>query len=295
MNSISIFQCIPAYKPLPVARLIRALGGDCKVLLDIEDSIQDVQSPELNPILKARARQDLSEIAHNMAGQKFSIRINAVRGAEFMHDITLLRELGDSIESIFIPKVESSNDIARLFEALGRECRLNLIVETQKGIQQIDEILSSPFKHKIDFVFFGNYDFHLDTNVFPITEQHDMAYWKMIEPLIAGIERKGIAYGNSPYANIADTDCLNFMVMQLSKLCKRNFALMSLHRSQTEHFRSAVAKLEISQMGSLEPRMTDFSLDTFIRNKQKGRSFAMENNRIITPQEYLLLLHRQHG
>jgi len=296
MTGITLYQCIPSYKPLPTVRLIKFLVNiNCKILLDIEDSIQDVQQPNLTADLKANARQDFADIIKNLPNQTFSLRINSIRSNEFLHDKELLHKFADNIENIFIPKVESSEDLTIFCNEFGKKHKLNLIVETQRGLDNIDEILSSKFADRIDFVFWGNYDFHLDKNIYPITEQHSLNYWKIVEPIISKVESHKINFGNSPYANIADTDCLDFSIMQLTKLCKQSFALMSLHKTQTIYFQKLIAELSLNKLRSKKINHNDFTLETFTTNKQKGRSFALDNKRIFTPQEYLLLLKKQNG
>jgi|GEM_PF-1571927 len=296
MTGITLYQCIPAYKPLPTVRLIKSLVEiNCKILLDIEDSIQDVQHPNLTADLKAKARKDFADIIQNLPDQKVSLRINSIRSIEFPNDRILLYKFADNIESIFIPKVESSNDLRIFCTEFGNKHKLNLIVETQRGLENIDEILSSRFSDNIGFVFFGNYDFHLDKNIYPIIEQNTMDYWKIVEPIISKVESHSINFGNSPYVNIADTDCLDYSVMQLTKLCKKNFALMSLHKTQTIYFQKIIASGRLNNLPAKETSQNSFTLDAFTNNKQKGRSFALDNNMIITPQEYLLLHKKQNG
>lgn len=296
MTGITLYQCIPSYKPLPTVRLIKSLvDSNCKILLDIEDSIQDVQKPNLTSDLKANARRDFTDIFQNLPDHKYSLRINSIRSNEFLHDKELIHKFADNIESVFIPKVESSNDLTIFCNEFGEKHKLNLIVETQRGLDNIDEILSSKFNSNIEFVFFGNYDFHLDKNIYPITEQHTLGYWKIVEPIISKVESHKINFGNSPYVNIANTDCLDFSVMQLTKLCKKSFALMSLHKTQTTYFQKLIAEWSLNKLSSKKINHNGFTLDTFTSNKQKGRSFALDNNRIITPQEYLLLLRKQNG
>ncbi len=297
MPSITLYQCIPSYKPLPTVRLIKSLAGsDCKIHLDLEDSIQDVQNPELTPKLKANARQDFADIIRNLPNQKISLRVNSIRSNEFQKDKELLWQYGDNIESVFLPKVESSEDLEIFSKEFSDGYKLNLIVETQRGVDNIDEILSSKLKDKIGYVFFGNYDYHLDTNTFPITEQYTLEYWKIVEPIISKVENNKMNFGNSPYANIADTNCLDFALMQLTKLCKRNFALMSLHKIQTNHFQKLLNEWNLNNSISEKNNQNDFTLQSFTNNKQKGRSFAYDSKkRIITPQEYLLLLKKQNG
>jgi citrate lyase beta subunit len=297
MNGITIFQCIPSYKPMPTARLIRTLTGTgCNILLDLEDSIQDVVHPQQTPILKEKAREDLLEIIHNLPEQKFSLRINAVTSGEFTRDKEILNKAGGSIESIFLPKTEHVDELAIFVGEFGHRFRLNLILETQKGIENAGRILAASRKRNTEFVFFGNYDYHLDKNIYPIVDQNREAYWETVAPIISSVEKHGLKFGNSPYANLADTGCLGFSLGQLMRYCRRGFALMSLHKCQTLSFRRLIREFSAGKPLPPDGIHLAATQEEFTMNRLKGRSFAINpQNRIITPQEYLLLRRRQNG
>ncbi|MBL4755547.1 MAG: hypothetical protein JKY52_18375, partial [Flavobacteriales bacterium] len=296
MTNITLYQSIPSHRPLPTLRLIKSLlNTNCKVALDLEDGIQDILNPALTTGLKEQARKDFAEIIHQLPHKKISLRINAIRSNEFQKDLALLHQYADHIESIIIPKTETSEDLAIFCKAFGPTHKINLVVETQRGIDNIDEILNSNYSDLIEFVFFGNYDFHLDNNTYPITEQGSLNYWSIVEPIIASVESHKKSFGNSPYANIADTDCLDFALMQLKKRCKRKFGMMSLHKTQTTYIQKNIANNGTVKTHSNRINHDTFTLESFVNNTQKGRSFAFDNKRIITPQEYLLLLRKQHG
>ncbi|MBI3502056.1 MAG: hypothetical protein HY063_09695 [Bacteroidetes bacterium] len=295
MSSAILFQCIPAYKPVPTIRLIKSLPENCKILLDIEDSIQDIENPEFNSALKEKAREDLLAIIAGI-NRKFSLRINNLLGKEFERDKKILLLVKDKIESVFIPKVENKEEINFFCDEFDRSLNLNLIVETRKGIECIDKILNTQEGSKIEFIFFGNYDYHLDTDTYPIAEQNSSAYWEIVKPLISIIEKNKISFGNSPYANIPDVNCLHHSFSILSAFCCRNFGLMSLHKIQTNYFQMLMSKPDDKNKFRGEEGIYAKHVSEFIKNKLKGRSFAIDkNNRIITPQEYLLLKKRQNG
>src|SRR5579871_5635537 len=111
MPATTIFQSIPAYKPAATVRIIKSLNHHCKIFLDIEDSIQHLQNPALTHELKVKAREDFEEIIQNAPDTKFSLRVNAVNSKEFQYDKILLKKFEHKIDSVFIPKIESSNDI----------------------------------------------------------------------------------------------------------------------------------------------------------------------------------------
>ena len=289
MRSFALYQCIPAYKPGPTIRLIKsALSTNCKILLDIEDSIQDIEHMAYTPQLKAQARMDLMEIFHSLPGHKFSLRVNSTMGSEFRYDKEILHTAGHMIESVFLPKVESKMQLEMFCHEYGDKFRLNLIVESQAGIDNLESILTSEFVHNVDHVFFGNYDYHLDRKIYPVREQNSLQYWNVVAPLITMIEEYNVSFGNSPYANIGDTDCLAYSLDQLRRLCKRPFTMVSLHKVQTRYIQQCAHQMDSFSPGCDQQEYFSHTLELFQRQRQKGRSFAINNRRIITPQEYLL-------
>jgi hypothetical protein len=146
-------------------------------------------------------------------------------------------------------------------------------------------------------VFFGNYDYHLDTDFYPIREQNSWAYWALVQPLIRTIEELGMNFGNSPYAHICDTEGLRSIVHWLSSTCNKRFAVMSLQFNQTRTFYCLREENLSANINSLQDMDSDPGkiLMEFEENRLKGRSFSLAGNtrRIITPQEYLLARKRK--
>ena len=298
MKKITVFQCIPAYKPLPTSRLINSItnNSDTRILLDIEDSIWDVQNSINSSQLKKQARLDLVKIIENSPNILFDLRINPINGCEFLLDKELLHQYKKHFQSIFIPKVENASDI-EYFTNIFSDCfKINPIIETEKGLKNLNKILSSKILKNIEYIFFGNYDYHLDENIYPIQEQNTESYWKLINPIIKKIESKNLMFGNSPYANLNDKDCLDYSLQELNKECNNNFAVMSLHKKQTYYYLTRIEETKPKTQSFPQKNIRLNTESLFIKNKLKGRSFAIDsNNRIITPQEYLLLLKQKNA
>jgi hypothetical protein len=134
-------------------------------------------------------------------------------------------------------------------------------------------------------------------DMFPLTEQNDIQYFDMIAPIIAKIEANGLRFGNSPYAYIGDLAGLGFSFLHLQRHCKRDFAVMSLHKSQTRLFHSIISGQDTGLTMYKYPNKESFSTEQYELNKLKGRGFALDNKTkcIFTPQEYYLLKQRQDG
>jgi len=234
--------------------------------------------------MKKQARKDLVAICRALPNLKFDVRINAVNSKEYKNDAQILKEISKQVSSVFIPKVETAAQLERFSENFPATL-INPIFETVAGINNIAEILTSPVRNKIDYAFFGNYDFHLDAQIFPVQEQNTAHYWQIVQPMIAAVEKHGLRFGNSPYAHLDDMATLSHIHHQLNLFCKRSYAVMCLHRSQTSFFVQPGA--EFPQ--DLVSTPSSGFVAAFIKNKLKGRSFALlPQNKIITPHEYLL-------
>ncbi len=295
MKNISIYQCIPAYKPMATTRIIKSIISNCRILLDLEDGIQDVQNPALSRNLKYIARNDFEIIVKNLKNHKVSLRINPVKSNEYKYDKSLLHKYSDNIESVFLPKIEDADDL-RIFEnEFGAKFRLNLIIESQKGIDNLDKILYPEIIGSIDYVFFGNYDYHLDRKIFPIREQNSEAYWEIVSQISSIVEKYNLGFGNSPYTNIADKKTLELSIKRLAKVCKQEFAVMSLHKAQTQYYVDLLSDLNCDKQIFYNGNLESVTVQDFISNRQKNRSFAFLNKRIITPQEYLLMKLMENG
>ena len=163
---MTVFQCLPSYKPIATLKVIGSVREfGCRILLDLEDSIQDVIDPDATIYLKEQARIDLLKICSSLPNQQFDIRINKANTTARADDELLLRGISN-ISSIFIPKVESAAELEEFSERFDHRYKLNIIIETLNGINKLEEILNSKVAHKIEYVFFGNYDYHLICQIF---------------------------------------------------------------------------------------------------------------------------------
>lgn len=114
MKNCTLFQCIPAYKPAPTVRLIQRLTNfNCNILLDLEDSIQDLIDAKNTRDLKANARKSVLAIAAQLPETSFYIRINKPGTEESYRDYELLNQIENQVLGVFIPKVEDYNSIAQ--------------------------------------------------------------------------------------------------------------------------------------------------------------------------------------
>ncbi len=292
-KSHTIFQCIPCYKPIPTIRIIRTIlkESDSRILLDIEDSIGDMFNKERNIILKRQARIDFREILNEVNDINFDIRINPINSIEFTKDHLLITPYLSRVRSVLLPKTEELIDLDLFYKNFPINTQISLIIESEKGIKNLEEILHSKYRENIEYVFFGNYDYHLSQNIFPINEQYSEKYWEIIKPIISITEKNNCKFGNSPYTRLNDFNCLNYAYNNLISCCTKDFAVMSLHKKQTLYFSKIINNTELE----IKQRYIDYPTRfIFDDNKLRGRSFALDKNqRIITPQEQILIQKRE--
>ncbi len=286
----TIFQCIPCYKPLPTIRIIKSIlqQGNYRILLDVEDSIGDVFSQERDILLKTQARIDFNTIITSIKYFHFDVRINHVKSKEFKKDKQILIPYLSQIRSVFIPKIEGIDDLEIFFNHFPKQTKICLIIESLKGIENLENILKSKYVENIEYLFFGNYDYHLSQNSFPIKEQYTDDYWGIVSPIIKLVEKYNCNFGNSPYTSLNDFDILDYAFKQLTSFCTKDFAVMSLHKNQSFYFNKIINKIDFNNrvQGNI-----NYQKHQNMSNIQlKGRSFALDKNqRIITPQEQLLM------
>lgn len=302
-----LIQCFPLYKPIALKRLInRALSNRVEILLDLEDSLQDAVDTENNFGLKLSGRKALVFLSDFLSdiSKTFPvhIRINNPTTSFFEYDLKLLEKL-ESVnwESIFAPKTESLQNLQYLdaeFKNRGINHKgISPIVETIKGVNW----LVNDFTYTnipLHGIFFGNYDYNLSCNNWPLVEQNSEGYWSLAEGLISKVESLGYRYGNSPYANLRDISTLNQILVRLNTMCSLDFYQVTLNNVQSKNCREFCAK---PKAALLHPSTGANSVQEiqmgFLKYKLSNRSFAFDHfaGRLITPHEYLLSIHQNRN
>ena len=137
-------------------------GADI-VCIDLEDAIA--------PAHKDQARTDTMTLLQ--AGPEFGrsevlIRINALRTRDAFADILCIIDTAASLTGLMLPKVNSPDEIRLLDDLLtgaGSELRLQVIIETNAGLEACHEIAcASP---RVDALLFGGVDMAAELRVEP--------------------------------------------------------------------------------------------------------------------------------
>jgi citrate lyase beta subunit len=240
-----ILQITSIQGPAVTARLIRATRGPAAIVaLDLEDSLWDVLDETRTSALKGAVRENLVGLAdvqpELFSARRIGVRINRIAGSDAALDFEALGRASRRVEfECVIPtKVESGADIhenlARLREAGVAYRAIIPIVETCRGMANLDEILEAARRAGIQWIIYGHFDFALDSHWWPFPEPHEPRFWEVVTPLIRRWVAAGIGYVQPPYFDTHDRSGLATVVNRLGRTCTREFGILTLGPRQTE-------------------------------------------------------------
>ena len=243
-----IYQFTAIQPPAVTARLIRASDGpSTTVVLDLEDSLWDVDDEARTAELKAVGRAALTDLARShpnlFAGQPIGVRINRISGPEAALDIDALAQASRTVtfDCIVTTKVETAAEIATTLARL-REARVAFrtvipIVETRRGIAALGEIAAAAAEAGLNSLCYGHFDYALDSGWWRIRDPREPDFWEGVEPLIRQIESAGLAYVHPPYFETRDRAGLGRIVERMTNVCGREFGLITVGPRQSAQAR----------------------------------------------------------
>jgi citrate lyase subunit beta/citryl-CoA lyase len=143
---------VPGDRPDRFAKALAA--GAQAIIIDLEDAV----SPDAKP----SAREHIRAWTASQPGPDANVllRINDVATPWFDADLALACEC--AIGRIVLPKAERAADIARVMAVLPREGFVIPIVETARGVLNVDEVASAAGVQRIAF---GTLDYAVDLDL----------------------------------------------------------------------------------------------------------------------------------
>ncbi len=157
-------------------------GADC-IILDLEDAVPEAEKDDARALVR-RALEQL-----DFGPSERWVRVNA--GARLEGDISAI--LSADPDGIFIPKVESADDI-QFVERLAPGVHLIAIIETAQGIAQIQEIAQS--SGQLVALTLGIEDYLADIHA----TDREAAYWAL-----GAVRNAARSTGLSPLAPVIST------------------------------------------------------------------------------------------
>lgn len=152
MKAPITYLFVPGNRP---ERFDKALAsGAGAIVLDLEDAVQ--------PADKARAREAIAGWVPTQAAEaaRIVVRINDALSAWFDADLALLRDLG--LTQVMLPKAEWREQIERVRSGVAAGARVLPLIETARGIRNVDEIAAS---EGVQRLVFGTLDYGVDLDL----------------------------------------------------------------------------------------------------------------------------------
>jgi citrate lyase beta subunit len=267
---------------------------DCNgvVCFDFEDSVSSFDN-NTNAYKNSHRKNIIQQLKDNYFEidlNKIGVRINGVGSENYNYDIENIGDL-DALNSLFLPKVESSKQIEILLKDLPKGVNEIIpIIETEKGFENIEEILSIKDIRYLR-VAFGHCDYNMSKEYFPFYHQNTRKFWQWVTILEYYSELAGKELINSPILNLDDDD-LFVQTLLNNKSFKNITGQITLCLKQTLMCGRKENVLDKSFNLIEEKRNNKFEIaseiiDRFERNKLIDRFFAIDEKRIIiSPQEY---------
>lgn len=148
MNLPFTYLFVPGNRP---ERFDKALASDADaIILDLEDAVSPTDK------LAARAAI-MGWMAAPRPPHPVVVRINDRQSPWFADDLALLRM--SAVRCVMLPKTESADDVAAVLAVMPNDGRVIPLIETARGVQQVDDIAEVP---RVQRIAFGTLDYGVD-------------------------------------------------------------------------------------------------------------------------------------
>ncbi len=225
---MTVSLVVPGSSPKMLAKAA-TLEAD-EIVLDLEDAVA-ADAKEVARVLVREALPDL--------GRRTAVRINEVGTRWGLDDVLALA--GSAADSLVVPKVESRDEVVfldTLLTSLGSPLRLQLLVETAKGIRELDAILSA--SSRTDAVILGYADLAASLGAQPY--QPDGSWGPYQAAVVSAARAAGVEPVDGPYLSLDDADGL---AGSIAEARTRGFSgKWAIHPSQVRPAREAFRPTE---------------------------------------------------
>jgi citrate lyase subunit beta/citryl-CoA lyase len=143
---------VPGDRPDRFAKAIAAGAGS--VIIDLEDAVAPDAKPAAREHIRAWSMSQSTPNTHVV------LRINDAATSWFEADLELVRAC--AIRGVMLPKAERAADIARCMAALSRDGIVIPIIETARGMLNVDEVAAAPGVQRLAF---GTLDYAVDVDL----------------------------------------------------------------------------------------------------------------------------------
>ena len=179
----------------------KILNNNFKLILDMEDSAQNLFSRKKTVFLKKKCREGIEYLTHQKINLKEDfLRINGIKSSYFSKDVKTIKNCqkkGLKIKAIFLPKTESYKEIKYVNKNL--KIKIIPIIETIRGYNNLSKILKSDKKNLIYGVHYGHFDYCLNKKIWPFPEPYHEEFWNIVYEIIKTCNKYKKKFIQTPY------------------------------------------------------------------------------------------------
>ena len=300
MRRIEIFQYLSLVRYRGLTSIFKRFNDlDISVILDLEDSAQDLFSKKNTELLKKACRKGLVYISKIKIKPSIFLRINETKSSFFKKDIISVKESinnGMKLKGIFLPKVEDYKSISNVYELInGKKHNIKIvpIIETKKGYKNLEYILKEDKNNNIiSAVHYGHFDFCLDNRIWPFSEPYHKEYWELVFPLIKLVIKYQKKFVHTPFPLIQNPylfwSSANYILKKFKQvklsMSLVNYDLRFIHRPKS------IKSLRLKKMSNNKNYKIKFAkkiINSYLESKSQKKSFSLSNKRFIPPHQYL--------
>jgi len=303
MKNLNLFLyiCLVRYKAINLI-LKKFRKHNISIILDMEDSAQDLFDHENNENLKKISREGLKYLSDKniLKNTLTFVRINSQKSEFYKKDIETISEVlkkKSSIIGIFLPKVENYNQIKDCYDQVSNS-KINTVsivpmIETKKGLENLNNILSRDKNNKIiKYVHYGHYDYCLDNRFWPFPEPYHFEYWEIIEKISKNIIRHNKKYIHTPFPLIETENIYWSSINYMEKILGINEINISLVNIDLNYINQPNKIIEtklknISNDNHYKKMFAKKIIKEYLNNRSKNKSFSLSRKRFIPPHLYL--------
>ncbi|MDC0377906.1 aldolase/citrate lyase family protein [Flavobacteriaceae bacterium] len=299
MKKSSTIQYLPLTRPLASYAISKKLLlNDRNVILDLEDSAQDIFNDETNLVLKKNAREGLKEISKFKIptnNSKLYVRINSSETSFYKHDLDVIKEClknGFPITGLFLPMVNNYDQIENVSKIFGDKLEIVPMIETVEGMNNLEKILTNDSKNIIKRVHYGNFDYSYSAKFWPFLDPNHDKYWNVINYIVKILKKHNKSFVGSPfpfpYKEEMFWQCA-FKTEEISDLdeiwhCCVNSSLALSERPKTCS-ELTIIKYQFSNDNKIV--IANNIIKDFLEGRSNKRSFGVSDHRFIAPHQYL--------
>ncbi|MDC3087771.1 aldolase/citrate lyase family protein [Candidatus Pelagibacter sp.] len=291
MSNIGYLQYFSLTRYRVVEKFLKK--NNYSLILDMEDSAQNIFSKKKTVQLKEKCRFGLSYLVkNNISIKDCFVRINAIESEFFDDDLILLQKLSNKIKikGIFLPKVKNYDVIKFLYEKI--KIKIIPIIETSKGYANLNEIVDRDKENYIYGIHYGHFDYCLSKKIWPFPEPYHQEYWKIIQPIIKCCNNYNKKFILTPYPLVNNHRIYWSIVDKLKNLCI-NDCYVSVVSINNNFFNrpKIIKKLSLKKISLDKKFILSFTkkiIREYVENMQNNKSFCLTKKRFIPPHQYLM-------